>query len=79
MYKRKKLDYKRFYSYNDDPWKIIDHIVISENIYCEMVNLYPNNPSGVMGLSTPYVDTENMILGNWPSDHAALTMNIELI
>ena len=77
--KGKKLDYKKFYSYNDDPWKIIDHIVISENIYCEMINLYPNNPSGVMGLSTPYVDTEMMILGNWPSDHAALTMNIELI
>jgi endonuclease/exonuclease/phosphatase family metal-dependent hydrolase len=77
--KNTKLDYKQFYSYNNDPWKIIDHIVISDNIYCNMINLYPNNPQGVIGLHVPYSDTENMILSNWPSDHAALTMNIELL
>ena len=79
--KKKNLDYKKFYSYNNDPWKIIDHIVISDNIDCQMVNLYPNNNQGlgVIGLHVPYIDTENIIPSNWPSDHASLTMIIELL
>jgi len=57
--KGKKLDHNKFHSYNDDPWKMIDHVVMFENTCCEMVNLHPNDPSGVMGVSTP-CDDEKM-------------------
>ena len=74
--KNTKFNYQNFYSYNDDPWKIIDHIVLSNNTVCQNFYIYPSHPNGVMGLTTPYLSLQEPILGDWPSDHAAIILNI---
>ena len=76
---KQEFDHRHFYSLNQDPWKIIDHLVISRNSEVEYAHLYPSNPHGVLGLSPPYMNLEPAVLSNWCSDHAALWFNIRLV